>query len=98
MAKNKKVMSISITPQLHESLRLMAKQKGVSVSSYLDNLVEKVVEANLDDDLLSHNVAEEDGVCVLVKLPRHLKGDTAAMREWLVSQADTLTLLIAGAN
>jgi predicted HicB family RNase H-like nuclease len=45
-------MSIAISPALHEELREYAKQKMMSASAYVSEIVEKAVKVDVDDELV----------------------------------------------
>lgn len=97
MAKNKKVMSIAIEPELHDELKEYSKKKGLSVSSYVGVLISKAVKLAIDDDpLVIGKPADEDVVPVFLKIPGNLKGDKEGLKTWLDSQTSVLVSKLGG--
>lgn len=87
MAKNKKVMSIAIVPDLHEELKRYAKRKGMSTSSYVGNLIEQAVKLNIDDDpMVIGRPIDEEVTPVVLKIPVALKQDAEQLKKWLAAQ------------
>lgn len=87
MAKNKKVMSIAIEPELHDELKQYSKKKGMSVSSYVGVLISKAVKLSIDDDpLVVGKPADEDVLPVILKIPGSLKGDKEGLKAWMDAQ------------
>jgi hypothetical protein len=62
MAKNKKVMSIAIRPELHEELKRYSKRKATSASSYVGDLIEKALKLEIDDEpvVIGKSIDEDD--------------------------------------
>ena len=97
MAKNKKVMSIAIEPELHDELKEYSKKKGLSVSSYVGVLISKAVKLSIDDDpLVVGKPADEDVVPVILKIPGSLKGDKEGLKSWLDTQTGVLVSKLGG--
>lgn len=87
MAKNKKVMSIAIVPDLHDQVKLYAKRKGQSTSEYVGNLIEQAVGLNIDDDpMVIGKPIDEDVKPVILKVPESLRSDTEQLKKWLAAQ------------
>ena len=74
MSKNKKIISLSIDPDLHETLVDLKKKRGESVSKIVTGLVDRFVGVV---------ASEEEIVPVVLKIPAHLREDPVAMKEWL---------------
>jgi len=97
MAKNKKVMSIAIEPELHEELKEYAKRKGMSVSSYVGVLISKAVKLSIDDDpLVVGKPADEDVLPVILKIPGSLKGDREGLKAWMDTQTTGIVTKLGG--
>ncbi len=91
MAKNKKVMSIAIVPELHEDLKKYSKRKGLSVSSYVGMLIEKATKLNIDDEVVMiGKPVDEDVKQVILKIPMSLRADADALRQWMSVQLEGL--------
>lgn len=91
MAKNKKVMSIAIVPELHEDLKKYSKRKGLSVSSYVGMLIEKATKLNIDDEVIMiGKPVDEDVKQVILKIPMSLRADADALRQWMSVQLEGL--------
>lgn len=87
MAKNKKVMSIAIVPDLHEEVKKYARRKGMSASEYVGNLIEQAVGLNIDDDpLVIGKPIDEEVTPVVLKIPVSIKEDAEQLRKWLAAQ------------
>lgn len=87
MAKNKKVMSIAIVPDLHDEVKRYAKRKGQSTSEYVGNLIEQAVSLNIDDDpMVIGKPIDEEVTPVVLKIPVALKSDAESLKKWLAAQ------------
>ncbi|MHA1948702.1 MAG: hypothetical protein ACW99G_03050 [Candidatus Thorarchaeota archaeon] len=74
MAGKKKVMSLSIDPDLHEKLKIAKKRSGYdSVSAILCDLATRHL------DLVVKN---GDEIPVILRVPSELRGDGEALQEW----------------
>jgi hypothetical protein len=94
--KNKKVMSIAIEPELHESVKEYAKRKGVSASAYIGDLVHKALKINIDEEpIVVGKPVDENIMAVVLKIPSELKGQKESLTEWLVSQCTALVKKLA---
>lgn len=94
--KNKKVMSIAIEPELHESVKEYAKRKGVSTSAYIGDLVHKALKINIDEEpIVVGKPVDENIMAVVLKIPSELKGQKESLTEWLVSQCTALVKKLA---
>ena len=74
-------MSLSVTQDVRDTLRISAKNKGVSVSSLVRELVEKH---------LSLVVPEGNEIPVILKIPGELKGKEEELRHWLEVKSNTI--------
>ena len=84
MSKNKKVMSIAIMPELHDTLKSFAQQKGLSTSAYLGLIAEQVVKINPNDDpLVIGKPIDEEVVPVVLMIPDKLKNDKVQLEKWM---------------
>jgi hypothetical protein len=82
MAESKSIiMSLSVTQDVRDTLRISAKNKGVSVSSLVRELVEKH---------LSLVVPEGNEIPVILKIPSELKGKEEELRHWLEVKSNTI--------
>jgi hypothetical protein len=83
---NKKlnIMSLSMEPDMQEKLKRHAKQKEVSVSKLVRDLVDKYL------------VADEDVTPVLLKIPNQLKGERENLQKWLETKASALVKALCG--
>lgn len=89
--KNKKVMSIAIEPELHESVKEYAKRKGMSASSYIGDLVRKAMRINIDDEpMVIGKPMDENVMPVVLKIPVNLKGNGEALKAWMESQCQAI--------
>lgn len=87
MAKNKKVMSLAIRPELHDDLKRFSKRKGLSVSTYIGNLLEQVIKLNPDDDpMIIGKPVDEEITPVVLKIPAALKSDPDQFHKWMEVQ------------
>lgn len=97
MAKNKRVMSIAIEPELHNELQDYCKRKGVSVSSYIGILVAKGVKLSIDDDpLIVGKPADENVLPILLKIPGTLRGNRDGLKTWMDTQSIALVNKLGG--
>ena len=85
MAKqNKKVMSIAIDPDLHLELKKYAKRRGQSASSYVQNLIEKAMKIDVDEEpVIVGKPVDSSIMPVVLKIPTSLKGDADQLKAWL---------------
>jgi hypothetical protein len=97
MAKNKKVMSIAIEPDLHNEVTDYCKRKGVSVSSYIGLLLAKAIKLPIDDDpLIVGRPTDEDVLPVFLKIPGKLKGNRDGLKTWMDTQTNALLNKLGG--
>lgn len=94
--KNKKVMSIAIEPETHESVKEYSKRKGVSTSAYIGDLVKKALKINIDEEpIVVGKPVDENVLAVVLKIPSELKGEKEKLTEWLASQCTALVKKLA---
>lgn len=94
--KNKKVMSIAIEPEIHESVKEYSKRKGVSTSAYICDLVKKALKINIDEEpIVVGKPVDENIMAVVLKIPSELKGQKEQLTQWLASQCSALVKKIA---
>ena len=74
MVVKSKVMSLSVEPEMQETLKISAKKMGLSVSE----LVRKLVSRHLD---LIVNDGEE--IPVVIRVPINLVENEEALYQWL---------------
>ena len=75
MANEKyKIVSLSIDPEMHETLKTSAKKLGTSVSKLVRDLVDKHLNLVVNDD---------EDIPVILKIPIHLKEDPEGLEQWL---------------
>lgn len=72
--KKLKIMSLSVEPEMHELLKESAKKMGWSTSQLVRELVKRYLDLIVQDN---------DEVPVILRIPGKLKGDKAALVEWL---------------
>jgi len=85
--QNKKVMSIAIDPDLHVELKRYAKRRGQSASSYVQNLIEKAMKIDVDEEpIILGKPVDESILPVVLKIPTTLKGDEEALGAWMETQ------------
>lgn len=79
--KNYKVVSLSLTPDIHALMKASADKAGWNLSELVRNLVEKCL-----------NLVVEDGITttVAIDVPAHLKSDPVAMREYLNTKVEAI--------
>ena len=96
MAKNKKVMSIAIKPDLHDELKRYAKRKGQSVSEYVGMLIARAVKINIDDEVVMFGKpVDEDVKPVILKIPTSHLADVNALKGWLETQVNGILSKVA---
>lgn len=97
MAKNKKVMSIAIEPELQEELKDYAKRKDVSVSSYVGDLIAKGIKLSVDEDpIVVGKPSDETVMPIILKLPQEYKGNKEKLTEWLATQTAAIINKLSG--
>ena len=79
MSKNKKIISVSIDPDLHELLVDLKKKRGSSVSNILEGLAEKFI------DLLDSVEGDHEVIPLIVEIPEDVKGEPAR-EEWVIKK------------
>lgn len=88
MSKNKKVMSIAISPNLHEDLKRYSKRKGISASNYIGNLIEQAVKINIDDDpKVIGKPSDDETTSVVLNIPIVLKNYPDKLKQWMDVQS-----------
>lgn len=70
----KKVISLSVDPEIHDQMRVAAKKMGWGVSEMVRNLVTKYMDLLVNDD---------DQVPVVLRIPAELKEDPDGLKAWL---------------
>lgn len=89
MAKNKKVMSIAINPEVEGELRRYAKRKGVSASAWIGDLVQKALKLDVDDEpVIIGKPSNEEVMPIVLKVPSNLKGNPESLRNWMDMQVN----------
>ena len=89
MAKNKKVMSIAIRPELHEELKRYATRKVMSASAYVGDLVEKAMKLNVDEDpIIVGKSPDEDVKTIVLKIPNQLRDHPDKLKAWMDVQTN----------
>lgn len=97
MAKNKKVMSIAIEPELHEELKDYSRRKGLSASSYVGMLVSKALKLSIDDDpIIVGKPVDEDVLPVILKIPAQLRGNRDSLKIWMDAQSAGIVNKLGG--
>lgn len=75
MAKrNVKIMSLSVTPEIQQKLKLASKKMKMSISELVRELTEKHLNLIVNDG---------DEIPVILKIPTSLKGNEEELRKWL---------------
>ena len=81
---NKQVMSIAIRPEIKEELTKVSRRKGLSNSSYIQDLVEQALKVNPDDDLMVvGKPAGEEVKPIILMVPVALRQDPDNLQRWL---------------
>lgn len=75
------IMSLSVTEEVRDLLRVSAKIKKCSVSGLVRELVDKY---------LSLIVPEGNKIPVILKIPGELKGKEEELRRWLEIKSNTI--------
>lgn len=83
MSKNKKIISLSIDPDLHEILVKLKKKRGESLSSMVTNLVDRFV------GILEVMEEGDEVFPLLLKVPEKIT-DEVAKEEWALRKESTL--------
>ncbi len=91
--QNKKVMSIAIDPEMHEELKRNTKQRGLSTSSFVHDLIEKALKIDINEEIVLVGKPVDQTVLpvvfdksvqpVVLKIPVSLKGDAEGLKAWL---------------
>ncbi len=79
MSKTKKIISLSVEPEMHDLLKISAKKMRWSVSKLCRHLVEKHLDLVVNDG---------DKVPVIFKIPESLRSDEVALRQWLEAKVN----------
>jgi hypothetical protein len=91
MSTNKKVMSLAIRPELQEELRKITNIKGVSISSYVGDLVEQAIKLNPEEDaMVIGKPMDEDTKPVILKIPVLIRDNPEKLKKWLAGQMQGL--------
>jgi len=93
MSKNKKVVSLSIDPALHDSLVELKKKRGEPVSKIISDLVEKYVHIMNE----STGNGEKNVLFSVINLPNDLKGENEKS-EWIAKRKKSVDNLIESLN
>lgn len=89
MAKNKKVMSIAIAPDLHEVVKKYARHKRESVSEWMGKLATMATKLNIDDEVfMVGKPIDEDVKSVMVKIPVSYLSDEEALRAYMTKMTN----------
>jgi hypothetical protein len=87
--EKKKIMSISVEPDLEDLPKLSAKKKTISVSQLFRDLVRKYLPLFMN---------EGDEIPVVLKIPSELRGNEAELRSWLNQRVDAVVKALAPAT
>lgn len=86
--KNKEVMSVSISPKLHEEVKNLAKRKDMKVSPCIAYIIDKFIDLNFEEEPIVLGDAIEGLPSIVIKVPTNLKDDKAAMKQYLTEQVE----------
>lgn len=99
MPKNKKVMSMAIKPELHTDLKRYTKQKHMSVSEYVGDLVERAMKIDVDEDpIIVGKPVDADVIPIVLKIPAALKGKREELQQWMDVQVSGIVNKLAAAK
>ena len=83
MPKETKIVSLSLDPEMHELIKNSAKKLGhKNVSQLIRDLVSRHLDLMVND---------RDETPVIIRVPGSLKGDRAALRDWLYRKSDAIS-------
>lgn len=88
MAKNKEVMSVSISPKLHEEVKNLAKRKDMKVSPCIAYIIDKFIELNFEEDPIVLGDPGEGLSSVVIKIPTSLRDNKDGMKQYLMEQVE----------
>jgi hypothetical protein len=100
--QNKKVMSIAIDPELHNEVKRHSKQRGLSTSLYVHDLIEKSLKIDFNDEIVMFGKPADQNILpvlypsdqsispVVLKIPTSLKGDPEGLKAWLEAKVSGL--------
>ena len=74
MNEKKKIMSLSVEPEMHSLLKRSSKKMGWSTSQLVRELVNKYLDLVVQD---------EEIIPVILRIPAELKEDPESLRKWL---------------
>ena len=90
MAK-KQVMSIAIDPEIFQDLKKNSKQRGISASSFVQDLIEKSLKIDINDEIMMVGKPVDQAILpVVLKIPVSLKGDGEGLKAWLDAKVSGL--------
>jgi len=79
-----KIMSLAVEPDFQDDLKLYAKKKGMSISSYVRAVMKKALKLKVEDDPMVVGVpAEEDVFPIVLFIPKNIKGNSEELQNWL---------------
>lgn len=95
MAKNKEVMSVSISPKLHIEVKNLAKRKDMKVSPCIAYIIDKYIEMNFEEDPIVVGESSDDGLPnIVIRVPSALKDDKEGLKKYLYQQVEKAIELI----
>lgn len=77
--EKKIVMSLSVLPDVRDTLRESARRSGKSVSGLVSELIQKHLHLVVSDGT---------EISVILKIPQQLKGDKDRLKSWLDSRTE----------
>lgn len=87
MPKETKIVSLSLDPEMHELIKSSAKKLGhKNVSQLIRDLVSRHLDLMVNDG---------DEIPVIIKIPGVLKGDHAALKNWLYKKSDAISEVLS---
>lgn len=81
--KKLKIMSLSVTPEMHEMLKISAKNVGKNVSELLRELIDKHLDLVVNDN---------EEIPVILRIPSEMKGpgNEAQLKTWLDARVNAI--------
>jgi len=79
--KTTKIMSLSIRPEMHTTLKVSAKQVGCSVSELIRRLVDKHLDLVVNDD---------EYISVILKVPTEYRHHPDMLSNWLAVKSEAI--------
>lgn len=79
--KTTKIMSLSVRPEMHTTLKVSAKQVGCSVSELIRRLVDKHLDLVVNDD---------EYIPVILKVPVKYREHPEILSQWLTAKSEAI--------